>query len=44
MFVACRAETKVTIIISELKAIREGPGKRWADQSFDSGEGGGDKP
>ena len=39
LFVAWWAEAKLTIIITELKAIREDLDKLWADQSSDAGEG-----
>ncbi len=42
MLVGWWAETKVTGIITELKAIRENLDKLWADQSSDAREGGGD--
>jgi hypothetical protein len=40
LFVAWWAETKVTVIIAELKAIRENLDKLWADQSGEDRENG----
>ena len=34
------AESKVTIIVTELRAIRKDLDKLWADQSSDAGENG----